>query len=71
MSGVTIDNQSDFAVVFRSFSDVSNFWDGHILRPIDKQYFSDESFFCGTHSVMVALKQLLDHDGSYVESSVL
>jgi hypothetical protein len=41
---VTIDNQYDFAVGFGWFADPSHFWDENKLRPIDKQWFGDESF---------------------------
>jgi hypothetical protein len=39
----TINNQSNFTFVFGHLAEVNRFWNEHVLEPIDKQCFNDES----------------------------
>jgi hypothetical protein len=56
VTGITIDNQHDLAVVFGSFTSVIHLWDENMLQRISKQYFGDESFYRNAHGVSVPFK---------------
>jgi hypothetical protein len=53
---VAINSQDNFAFIFGHLPLVIRFWEKHILNPINKQYFSNESFPCSADGVTVPFK---------------